>query len=162
MSIESNATAMLAGILLAASAAGSLAAEPKCGTFSLTGGEKAINVVDNPPDGPSLGDVRVGNRQLLDQGGNRVADVHFSATLTALPTANTGSVFASQYFVKLADGWIASASVYELGDATDTSQRAGNAVLLVSGGIGAFEGARGKIEIVAGDPPTYVFDLDCG
>lgn len=143
------------------SAASAYAAEPGCGSFSLTGGEKVIDVVDNPPEGPSPGDVRAGNRKLVDVDGNEAAVVHFSATLTALPTAKTGSVFASQYFVKFAEGWIATASVYELSDATDTSQRAGNAVLLVSGGLGPFEGATGKIVIEAGDPPTYVFDLTC-
>lgn len=161
MSIAINATTMLAGVLFVTAATGVLAAEPACGSFSLIGGEKVINVVDNPPEGPSPGDVRAGNRQLLDAGGNIVANVQFSATLTALPTARTGSVFASQYFVRFVDGWVASASVYELGDATDTSQRAGNAILLVSGGTGAFHNAKGKIEIEAGDPPTYVFDLDC-
>lgn len=139
----------------------SVAAEPNCGSFSLTGGDKVINVVDNPPEGPSPGDVRAGNRQLLDEDGVRVADVHFSATLTALPTARTGSVFVSQYFVKFADGWVSTSSVYELGDATDTSQRAGNAVLLASGGVGAFANATGQVVIEAGDPPTYVFKLSC-
>jgi len=132
-----------------------------CGPFTLTGGEKVIDVVDNPPEGPSPGDVRAGNRQLLDDGGKPVAVVHFSATLTALPTADSGSTFASQYFIKFPDGWISTASVYELNDAEDTSQRAGNAVLLISGGTGPFEDAKGTIEIEAGDPPTYVFDLSC-
>lgn len=161
MSIQSKIATAFAGIFFATVAVGSVAAQPNCGSFSLTGGEKVIDVVDNPPKGPSPGDVRAGNRQLLDTDGNRVADVHFSATLTALPTATTGSVFASQYFVKFADGWISSASVYELSDATDTSQRAGNAILLVSGGTGAFESAQGTVEIAAGDPPTYGFDLNC-
>ena len=162
MTIGRNVAVTLVAVISSVAAVGSLAAEPKCGSFSLTGGEKVINVVDNPPEGPSPGDVRAGNRQLLDAAGNRVADVQFSATLTALPTAGTGGVFASQYFVRFDEGWIASASVYELGDATDTSQRAGgNAVLVVSGGTGAFVNATGKIEIETGDPPTYVFELNC-
>jgi hypothetical protein len=162
MSIGRKVAAGFAGVLFATAATACLAAEPRCGSFSLTGGEKEINVVDNPPEGTSLGDVRAGNRQLLDRDGNRVADVHFSATLTALPTANTGSVFSSIYFIRFAKGWISFTSVYELSDATDTSQRAGNAVLLVSGGTGDFEGAQGTVEIIAGDPPTYVLDLNCG
>jgi hypothetical protein len=152
--------ALLGGAIFWSVSSG-VAAQPACGVFSLTGGEKVINVVDNPPEGPSPGDVRAGNRQLLDEAGARVADVHFSATLTALPTATSGSVFVSQYFVKFADGWITTSSIYELGDATDTSQRAGNAVLLADGGTGAFANAKGEIEIEAGDPPTYVFDLSC-
>jgi hypothetical protein len=155
-----TAAGLACAFAVAASATG-FAADTKCGSFSLRGGEKVIDVVDNPPRGPSPGDVRAGNRQLIDDGGDGVAVVHFSATLTALPTATSGSTFASQYFVKFADGWIATSSVYELADAKDTSQRAGDAVLLVSGGTGAFENATGTIEIEAGDPPTYVFDLTC-
>jgi len=32
---------------------------------------------------------------------------------------------------------------------------------LVAGGTGVFENAKGKIEIEAGDPPTYAFGLSC-
>jgi hypothetical protein len=161
MSIGTIVATTLASAFFFSATVGGLAADSKCGSFRLTGGKKAINVVDNPPKGPSLGDVRVGNRQLLDKDANRVADVNFSATLTALPTASTGSVFSSIYFIKFVDGWISFTSLYELSDATDTSQRAGTAILLVAGGTGAFENARGKIEIEAGDPPAYVFDLSC-
>jgi len=161
MSIGTTVAVALGAVLYLTGVAGSLAADSKCGSFSLTGGEKAIDVVDNPPEGPSLGDVRVGNRQLLDKDGNRVADVNFSATLTALPTASTGSVFSSIYFIKFADGWISFTSLYELSDATDTSQRAANSLMLVSAGTGAFENAKGKVEIEGGDPPTYVFNLNC-
>jgi len=161
MSVGTTVAVALGAVLCVTGVASSLGAEPKCGSFRLTGGEKAIHVVDNPPNGPSLGDVRVGNRQLLDKDDHRVADVNFSATLTALPTASTGSVFSSIYFIKFVDGWISFTSLYQLSDATDTSQRAGNAMLLVAGGTGAFENAKGKIEIEAGDPPTYVFDLTC-
>jgi hypothetical protein len=153
------ALGVAATFYLSATGAG-IAAEP-CGKFSLKGGEKAIEVIDNPPKGPSLGDVRAGNRHLLDENGKRVADVNFSATLTALPTANTGSVFSSIYFIRFDDGWVSFTSVYELSDATDTSQRAADAIMLVSAGTGAYDNAKGKVRIIGGDPPTYEFDLSC-
>lgn len=156
-----NFAAAVAVAVAVTASAGSFAADSQCGSFSLTGGGKVADVIDNAPKGPSPGDVRAGTRQLIDNHGNKVANVHYAATLTAMATAKTGSVFASQYFVRFPNGWIASSSVYELADATDTSQRAGNAVLIVSGGTGEFENARGKIVIEAGDPPTYVFDLSC-
>ncbi len=137
------------------------AGAPSCGAFFLTGGEKTINLVDNPPKGLSIGDVRAGSRALLGADGSPVADVRFVATVTATATARHGSVLASQYFITFDDGWIATQSVYELADATDTSQRAGDAVLLVTGGMGAFRNARGTVTLKAGDPPTYVFDLTC-
>ena len=147
----------LSGATFAAEASG-----PECGTITLAGGEKIINVIDNSPEGPSPGDVRAGSRQLVDASGEPVGEVHFVATQTATPANGRGSVLASQYFVKFSNGWVASSSVYELPDAGDTSQHAGNAILVVSGGTGAFENASGTIVIEAGDPPTYVLNLTCG
>ena len=43
------------------------AAGPACGSFVLFGGEKGINVIDNPPEGKSPGDVRAGWRKLADE-----------------------------------------------------------------------------------------------
>lgn len=140
---------------------GAEASDPECGALTLAGGEKIINVIDNPPEGPSPGDVRAGSRQLVDASGDLVGEVHFVATQTATPANGRGSVLASQYFVKFSNGWIASSSVYELPDAGDTSQRAGDAILVVSGGTGTFENAGGTIVIEAGDPPAYVLNLTC-
>jgi hypothetical protein len=137
-------------------------AGPACGAFTLTGGDKVINVIDQPPEGPSVGDKRVGSRQLVDDSGSVVGEVHFKSTMTAVAADGRGDVLASEYFIRFPDGWLVTSSLYELPDATDTSQRAGNATLLVSGGTGAFENAGGVVTIEAGDPPTYVFGLNCG
>ncbi len=133
-----------------------------CGRFSLTGGEKGVNVVDNPPAGKSPGDVRAGWRMLTDADGKPVGTVHFVATLTKPETADHGDVLAGQYFVTLPDGWIAATTVYELANAADTSQRASDATLVVTGGTGPYAGATGTITIAAGTAPRYVFDLTCG
>ena len=132
-----------------------------CAAFSLTGGEKSVAVIDNPPEGKSIGDVRAGWRKLVDSSGGPVGEVHFVATLTRPEADGRGDVLASQYFIALKGGWIATQSLYELPNAADTSQRAGNAVLVVTGGTGPFAGASGTVAIEAGDPPTYVFDLHC-
>ena len=136
------------------------AAGPACGSFVLVGGEKGINVIDNPPEGKSPGDVRAGWRKLADENGTPVGSVQFVATLTE-PGAEGGDVLAGQYYIRLPKGYIATQSVYQLPDSTDTSQRASNAVLVVIGGTGPYAGARGTIEIVAGEAPRYVFDLHC-
>ena len=52
-------------------------------------------------------------------------------------------------------------TVYQLPDSTDTSQKASNAVLVVTGGTGPYAGAAGTIEIVAGEAPRYLFELRC-
>ena len=95
------------------------------------------------------------------RGGNPVGSVQFVATLTE-PGAAGGDVLAGHYYIRLPDGYIASQTVYQLPDSTDTSQKASNAVLIVTGGTGPYAGASGTIEIVAGEAPRYVFELRCG
>ena len=58
------------------------AAGPECGSFILVGGEKGINVIDNPPEGKSPGDVRAGWRKLADESGSPAGSVQFVTTLT--------------------------------------------------------------------------------
>jgi hypothetical protein len=134
---------------------------PTCGSFTLTGGTKVVKVVDNPPKDESPGDTRTGSRELLDANGKKVGDVYFVATLTATADEDSGNVFGAQYFAAFPNGTVISHSLYELPDAQDTSQKASDAILVVSGGTRAFENATGKITIEAGNPPTYVFDLKC-
>jgi hypothetical protein len=133
---------------------------PPCGSFVLVGGDKGINVIDNPPAGKSPGDVRAGWRKLADEAGNAVGTVHFVATLTE-PGATGGDMLAGEYFIRLPGGYIASQTLYQLPDSTDTSQKAQNAILVVTGGTGVYAGASGAIELVAGTAPRYVFDLRC-
>ena len=153
----SGGIAVVAATLLAGAAH---AADPSCGAFTLIGGEKGVNVVDNPPAGKSPGDVRAGWRRLADEGGVAAGTVHYVAVLTE-PGAVGGDVLAGDYYVRLAGGTIAAQTLYQLADAGDTSQKAQNAVLIVTGGTGDFAGARGTVEIVAGEAPRYVFDLAC-
>lgn len=153
-----SAAAAAAVLLLEAGAAH--AAGTDCGAFTLIGGEKGVNVVDNPPAGKSPGDVRAGWRRLADENGVAAGSVHYVAVLTE-PGADGGDVLAGDYYVRLAAGTIAAQTLYQLLDSTDTSQKAQNAVLIVTGGTGAFAGASGTIEIVAGEAPRYVFDLAC-
>jgi hypothetical protein len=152
------AVATLVGAMLAAGPAH--AAGPGCGAFTLVGGEKGVNVVDHPPVGKSPGDVRAGWRRLADESGTAAGSVHYVAVLTE-PGAAGGDVLAGDYYVRLGGGTIAAQTLYQLPDSTDTSQKAQNAVLIVTGGTGAFAGAGGTIEIVAGEAPRYVFDLVC-
>jgi len=151
---------VLVAAVLACSLAAAKAAGPACSAFTLVGGEKGINVIDHPPTGKSPGDVRAGWRKLADEAGNPAGSVQFVATVTE-PDAPGGDILAGEYFIRLAEGYIASQTVYQLPDSTDTSQKAQNAVLVVTGGTGPYAGAAGTIEIVAGVAPRYVFDLHC-
>lgn len=104
--------------------------------------------------------MRAGWRKLADESGIPVGSVQFVATLTE-PGAEGDDVLAGQYYIRLPDGYIATQTVYQLPDSTDTSQKAQNAVLVVTGGTGPYASATGTIEIVAGEAPRYVFDLRC-
>lgn len=163
MSVRRTAAtaAIVLGFLVVASRADANDA-PGCGAFSLTGGEKAIEVIDESPAGKSIGDERAGWRRLLDGDGGEVAEVHFVATLTAPGGGDRGDVLASQYFVRFGGDWMVTASLYELPNADVATKGAGNARLVVTGGTGPFAGAQGTITIEAGNPPTYVFDVRCG
>lgn len=152
-------TGLIAAALVAFASAAQ-AAGTDCGAFTLIGGEKGVNVVDNPPEGKSPGDVRAGWRRLADENGTAAGTVHYVAVLTE-PGAAGGDVLAGDYYVRLGAGTIAAQTLYQLPDSTDTSQKAQNAVLIVTGGTGVFAGAGGTIEIVAGAAPRYVFDLTC-
>ncbi len=160
MSRLSVLAAALAAAILSTTAA--YAAGPACGSFTLVGGEKAVNAIDNPPAGKSIGDVRAGWRKLADESGKPVGEVHFVATMTAPGDKTHGDALSGDYFVNLSDGWIAAMTFYTLANAADTSQKAGNATLIVTGGTGPYAGARGTITIEAGTAPRYVFDLTCG
>lgn len=153
-------TAVVAITATLAAAGAASAGEVACGAFTLVGGEKDITVVDNPPAGKSAGDMRAGWRRLADEAGTPVGTVHFVAVLTE-PDAVGGDVLAGDYYIRLDTGTIASQTIYQLPDAADTSQKARNAILMVTGGTGTFAGAAGTIEIEAGDAPRYVFDLSC-
>ena len=157
---------MRAGLVLSAAivVAGSLSAEAAgtaCQPLRLTGGDKGVTVVDNPPAGKSPGDTRAGWRRLVDEAGAPAGEVHYVATLTEPAANGRGDVLAGQYFITLPDGLVVASTLYELGDAANTGKGAGNAVLVVTGGTGAYAGASGAVTIEAGDRPHYAFALAC-
>lgn len=160
-----SSVAFAAAFLLSGGAAvardGGNGETPACDSFSMTGGEKTIRVFDRDPVGTSIGDLRIGSRELLDAAGKAVGTVYFKSTVATAGGDSGADVLTSEYFVSFADGWIATQSLYELPDAQDTSQRAADAVLVVTGGTGTFAGVAGSVTIQSGEPPTYEFDLSC-
>ncbi|MCB1495911.1 MAG: hypothetical protein KDJ86_09015 [Bauldia sp.] len=130
-----------------------------CGRFTLVGGEKEVAFVDEGASGASIGDTRAGWRILNDEQGEPVGEVHFVATVTRV--AASGDTVVGDYVVTLPKGWLTASTLYTRSSATDVSQRAGNARLAVTGGVGLYRDVAGEIEIEAGDQPRYLFDLDC-
>jgi hypothetical protein len=135
------------------------AADGMCGAFVLTGGNKQIDYIDQPPAGRSIGDVRAGTRVLEDDEGQRVGELHFVSTLTS--RGPEGDMLSGKFFFELPGGWITADTLYAWADATDTGQNAADLTLVVGGGVGPYVGASGTIVSEPGEPPHYHFDLKC-
>jgi hypothetical protein len=103
-------------------------------------GASQFAVVDNPPrdirkHGPSAGDMFVFTRSLYDESAKKVGGVTAKCTVTPVRTTTLcEGVFA------LADG-----SIFGSGLSKDSSLKT---VIAISGGTGAYEGARGTITTV--------------
>ena len=120
--------------------------------------EKSVAVIDNPPEGKSIGDVRAGWRKLVDFR-RPVGEVHFVATRR--DRKRTAAATSWRRSIHRAEGRLdRHESLYELPNAADTAS-ARQCGAVVTGGTGPFAGAGGTVAIEAGDPPTYVFDLHC-
>lgn len=138
-------------------------AGPACGAFVLTGGDKTITAVDNPPEGRSPGDKRVGTRVLLADDGQPIGEEVFIATTAATATADRTDLMATDFYFRFANGWISGSAVYHLPDPDDPLHARGvDLTVVVTGGAGAFASASGQVVLKAGDPPGFSFDLSCG
>ncbi|WP_421723328.1 hypothetical protein [Bauldia sp.] len=132
-----------------------------CGRVVLTGGEKAVEFVDNGAPGVSIGDVRAGWRALHDDAGTYQGKTYFVATVVDVDPEGGGDTVQGTYTIALADGWLVAAAFYGWNDASDVSQRATGATLVITDGFGAYGGAEGILTIEPGDTPKYRFQVDC-
>lgn len=85
---------------------------PKCGSFVLTGGEKTINSVDNPPDGRSPGDQRVGTRLLVDDAGTQIGEEVFVAITAATGATRGRDLMATEFFFSFSTGWVGGSALF--------------------------------------------------
>jgi hypothetical protein len=120
----------------------------------LVGGEKGINVIDNPPTGKSPGDVRAGWRKLADENGNAMGSVQFVATLTE-PGAVGGDILAGQYSSGCPTDTSPARPSTSSRIPPTLSQKAQNAVLVVTGAPDPMP-ALGEDRDRAGEAPRYV------
>lgn len=132
---------------------------PLCGSFELVGGHKDMAFVDDGEEGVSIGDRRAGWRQLNDRDGNPVGEVHFAVTVTRV--AEEGDTVIGDYVITLPQGWLTAETLYGRQTAADVSQYSGGAALVVTGGVAAYGGVSGVIQIEPGDQPVYRFDIAC-
>jgi len=153
----------IAGSLVVASAvvapiANAQDASLACGSFDLVGGDKATNILDNPPEGNSPGDVRIGYRELQDGDGNSVGEAYFVNTLLRLGEEDD-HLFAGDIRILLPDGVVIGTLTFQRSNVIDQSTPA--LTVIVSGGSGAYEGASGTVEVGSGETPSFAFRLVC-
>ncbi|MCP4383749.1 MAG: hypothetical protein GY798_20445 [Hyphomicrobiales bacterium] len=152
-----------AAVLLLLALGGAAAADDGlvCDPITLIGGEKSVAFIDNGAEGVSIGDARAGWRILADEAGTFEGRVHFVATVTEVGADGGGQTLQGDYTIALADGWLSATALYVWNDASEVSQRATGATLMVTGGVGAYGDAEGAVIIEPGDAPRYRFNIDC-
>ncbi len=162
---ESFAAAACAGVLTVLFQSGAAFAVDLCGPTTLLGAAEGrqLTFVDHPPTGLSIGDNRVGSRNLLDTDGNAVGRTSWIVTVLETGEGDSlGSGAVTQHF-ELSNGSIVAHYTYDARKSLDkTPPTAGQRQFAVTGGTGDFRGATGIIEYVLDDgSATYVFDIDC-
>jgi hypothetical protein len=136
----SGLAALLAGGVLAASGG---AQQPGERTFTLTVREGSVSFVDNPPRGTrrrpriSAGDEVVFRQRAFDAANARVGSVYVHCIAVTGGTETRATFHCDGNYV-LRDGSISVSAAFR-------GSEGGNLTIAVTGGTGAYEGARGSI-----------------
>ena len=147
--------------LSAVSSAG--AAElPACGSFTLGGGDFHVEVIDRGAEGDSIGDKRIGERELLDEGGNVIGMLRFIEEVVDF--GEEATVTHSDNIYELPGGTLHADALFLTDQATDAgNQPRSSSSIAVIGGTGVFVRSRGQISatFTPGKPSSYAFELHC-
>jgi hypothetical protein len=141
---------------------------PPCGTFTLFGGPFENFVLDFAKKNDSVGDERIGDRELGDSDGNVVATARRVTTVleTDAGDGNDTPTLAEDV-LSLPDGTIHAEGelVYQtiLKPETQPESPPISAPMAIIGGTGACVRSDGEIQInfAPGQPAEYIFKLFC-
>ncbi len=117
-------------------------------------------------DGKSLGDLRVGKRDVFDADNNPAGNLHWRIQPTS-PTDDPHAMLVNTRYFILNDGLIITETLMQpRSELQDTSRIAmSNADAVIMGGTGAYEFAVGTVSAsVAEDGSglvTYTFNMEC-
>jgi hypothetical protein len=149
------AVLVVAGVPLAASAAGKAGAAAKSMTIQIVEKNHGFNFVDNPPKGggpndpPTIGDQLAFDSTLLTKSGKRAG--HLEATCTVTTGGRNGYSACVGVFA-LRGGTLSLIAMAPL-------NQAGPANISIVGGTGVYEGATGSIKSVSrGENSPYTND----
>ena len=143
---------------------------PPCGTFVLIGTEFNVTPLDFAKPGRTIGDERIGERQLTDAEGNAAGALRWVSTIVATKGGDGDDTIAlNQVVYTLPNGTIhANGQMFfetfmnPKTQPESDSEHNKNAEAVI-GGTGAYARSEGEIvpTFTPGKPSKYVFKLHC-
>ncbi len=135
-------------------------------TVSTTDAGRKVTYVDALPEGLSVGDMRVGQKDMLDSDGNKVGVFRWSATVMETDNGAGKPIYSVRKFYEFEDGVLFGSSLDNtsspVGDTSIPSIVSGRTSIV--GGLGRYVGATGlkrhERHPDSGDF-TYYFEIDC-
>lgn len=135
-------------------------------TLHTTDAGRQVSYVDTAPAELSIGDQRIGRKDLLDSDGNKVGVFRWVATVMQLGEGDDKPVYSVQKFYELEDGMLFGSSIDNtkspVGDTTMPSIVSGQTH--VTGGVGRYANVSGvkrhERHADTGDF-TFYFEIEC-
>lgn len=135
-------------------------------TLYTTKAGRQVTFVDSGPEGPTIGDQRIGQKDLLDSAGNKVGVFRWVATIIQMGNGEDKPVYGVQKYYQLEDGILFGTSIDNVkspvGDTSMVSIVSGRTN--IHGGVGKYAHASGtkRHERHADTGKfTYHFDIEC-
>ena len=135
--------------------------ETYCGQFELIGDAKTVHLIDEPPEGDSIGDIRTGVMDFIDPRTDDVIKLYYRSKIFAIGDDGVHTFQGDHVWAFPDGGLLFSRDLY---DRTNDTEPRGMALTRqgVLGGTGAFARVSGTIAGEVGGAPAWRFDLDCG
>jgi len=163
-------TCALAAVLAVAAVylAGPAAAFEFCSekTLYTTDAGRQVTFVDVGTEGPSIGDQRIGQKDLLDSAGEKVGVFRWVATIVQMSEGEDKPVYRVKKSYELEDGILFGAAIDNVkspvGDTSMVSIVSGQTSIL--GGVGRFANVTGTKRHERHPDTgafTYHFDIEC-
>lgn len=136
------------------------------GVVHTTDAGRQVTYVDTAPEGTSIGDKRIGQKDILDENGEKVGVFRWIATVVQTKEGNGKPVYAVDKFYEFEDGVLFGRSLDNshspVGDTSKVSIVSGHTN--IHGGVGRYAGASGSKHHKRHPDTgkfTYFFDIAC-
>lgn len=136
------------------------------GIVHTTDAGRQVTFVDTAPEGTSIGDKRVGQKDILNADGDKIGVFRWVATVVHMAEGNGKPVYAVQKFYEFDDGILFGTSLdnvnAQVGDTANVSITSGQTS--IHGGVGRYAGATGTKQHKRHPDTgrfTYTFNIEC-